>query len=167
MHHRSVSAVFQVASTSGATQSLPSAEISLKNMRLMIHAILPPSWRNVPCKMLMIISIHVNFRRCHIPIMIDNLVRLKFRIDPDPGHWNQSKYVHYPSPFKGCLKHPKKYWAGITKQYVTELQPAYVRSLQSSRRRLKWSSQAPQMRLIISSASTNCSRGVTYHCGKV
>ena len=109
MHFKSAHSVFNVTSQSGATQSYSQAEKSLKarsvddmcyfNTYLKEHSIKTRIGEESLAK--------VNLRHCHTIIMLDNLVRLKFRNDPEPGESRSQQICTLPLTIQGVSKsHP-------------------------------------------------------------
>jgi hypothetical protein len=88
IEYKSVGSVFDVTSATGATSSLTYAEIQLKkdanvelcyyNTYLKEHAL----EYYTTCGAL---KSSMNLRSCHLIMMLDNLVRLQFIADPNPG----------------------------------------------------------------------------------
>ncbi|CAC5388681.1 unnamed protein product [Mytilus coruscus] len=107
MNYRSISTVFSVTSTSGATLSLNESEQRLKekassdlcyyNTYLKKHTI---SYETVAG----MIRKELSIRDCIPILMMDNLVRLKYHNDPDPGESRSMQICTLPITVKGMPK---------------------------------------------------------------
>ncbi|CAG2195104.1 unnamed protein product [Mytilus edulis] len=107
MNYRSISTVFSVTSTSGATLSLNESEQRLKekassdlcyyNTYLKKHAISYETVAGLTKK-------ELSIRDCILILMMDNLVRLKYDNDPDPGESRSMQICTLPITVKGMLK---------------------------------------------------------------
>ncbi|CAG2191210.1 unnamed protein product [Mytilus edulis] len=107
MNYRSISTVFSFTSTSGATLSLNESEQRLKekarsdlcyyNTYLKKHAI---AYETVAG----LIKKELSIRDCILILMMDNLVRLKYHNDPDPGESRSMQICTLPITVKGMPK---------------------------------------------------------------
>ena len=96
MHSKSLDTVFQVASNAGIAMSSSSAYSYLKNNTvddaLYYNTYLqgqPLTYKRNGCQ----VTDDICLRECIIILMVDNLVRLKFTDDPNPGE-NRSKQIN-------------------------------------------------------------------------
>ncbi|XP_045186732.2 uncharacterized protein LOC123544733 [Mercenaria mercenaria] len=104
MNFQCISTVFQVTSTAGATQSLRTAERKLKqeseieltyyNTYLKKYPLTYTSSAGTKTDL-------VNLRGCILILMMDNLVRMKYHGDPNPGEHRSMQICTLPITVKG------------------------------------------------------------------
>lgn len=104
IEYKSVSSVFNVTSAAGATRSLTGAETNIKkkantelcyyNTYLKRHDLIYTDCFGEK-------KINCSLRDCHVILMLDNLVRLKYVADPDPGECRSKQLCTLPITLQG------------------------------------------------------------------
>ncbi|XP_053383815.1 uncharacterized protein LOC128550010 [Mercenaria mercenaria] len=104
MNYQSISTVFNVASSSGMTQSITTAEEKLKKRAHSEKTYYNKYLRKYPLRYSTLAGEkleHVSLRDCVLILMMDNLVRLKKRADPDPGESRTMQLCTLPITLEG------------------------------------------------------------------
>lgn len=104
MHYSNISSVFSVTGPSGTTSSLVSAEKKIKD-----RATEERCYFNTYLRQYQIrydtaageVELNINLRDCYLNMMLDNLVRLTFKRDPNPGECRTNQLCMLPITLQG------------------------------------------------------------------
>lgn len=107
LNFQSVSTVFSVTQSSGATLSLNESERRLKEMANEDQCYYNTYLRKYDLEYYTEAGLckkNINLKDCHLILFMDNLVRLKFRADPCPGESRALQLCTLPITLKGIPK---------------------------------------------------------------
>ena len=108
MHYQSITTVFSIASNTGISSSYVTAENKIKEKATDELCYYNTYLKRFPLQYKTtsgLMAEHpVNLRNCHLILMMDNLVRLTFRTDPDPGENRSGQICTLPLTLQGLPK---------------------------------------------------------------
>lgn len=104
LNYQSITSVFGVTSAAGATQCLKKAESRIKEKATSEFCYYNTYLKKIPLTYQTLAGTEtkkVSLRDCAIVLMLDNLVRLKYHADPDPGESRSMQLCTLPVTLKG------------------------------------------------------------------
>ena len=104
MHYQSVNTVFSITSSMGSTLSLNAAEAHLKSMVAGDSCYFNTYLKKYPISYNTsagTVKMSKNLRKCILTLMLDNLVRMKYHNDPNPGESRSFHMCTLPITIKG------------------------------------------------------------------
>jgi hypothetical protein len=104
LNYHSISNIFSVTNSSGATLSLKTAEQKLKTKADSELCYYNTYIKRYPMTYTTVagqVTRHVSLRNCYLTLMIDNLVRLRYVRDPNPGDNRSNQLCTLPIGFQG------------------------------------------------------------------
>ena len=107
MNFHNIGAVFDLTCKAGLTMSHTSAELKVQDRADNDIRFYETYLKHYPLTyqtMAGMITNHVNMRQCHPILMLDNLVRLKTKEDPDPGESRTKQICTIPITIQGLPK---------------------------------------------------------------
>lgn len=111
MNYRSVNTVFSVTSSSGASLSLTSADQSLRQKADEDLRHYETYVKRYPLVYTTLageeIEKQINLQECHLVVALDNLVRLRYNNDPNPGECRSKQLCTLPITLQGLPKDSK------------------------------------------------------------
>lgn len=110
MEYHSIGSVFSVTGASGMTTSLKAAELKLEekatNDQCYFNTYIKKHLLEYETSAGMV-QANISLQECHLILMLDNLVRLKFRNDPHPGESRSGQICTLPITLQGLPKDAK------------------------------------------------------------
>ena len=107
MNYHSIGSVFEVTSKMGITRSLKTAESQLKLKSIDDACYYETFIKSHPLKyetLAGLVECKISIRKCLVILMLDNLVRLKTKEDPDPGESRSKQICTIPLTLQGLPK---------------------------------------------------------------
>ena len=107
MHYRSIDTVFSITSSTGVSSSLMHAERKIKERTANYLCYYNTYIKLYPLKYETaqgFVDKKLNLQECHIILMMDNLVRLTTKSDPDPGESRTGQLCTLPLTIQGLPK---------------------------------------------------------------